>query len=349
VDFLVKRDNLHERKFVEEPVPELEAGEALLEVDAFALTSNNVTYGVLGDALSYWSLFPAPDGWGRIPVWGFADVAASTHDGLPAGTRVFGYLPPSTHVVVSPGAADEQRFVDASPHRAELAAVYNTYVRVDADPAYDARHEDQQMLLRPLFGTGHLIVADLADNEFFGADAVLVSSASSKTALGTAFLLSRRGGLDVIGLTSPKRVGFVEGLGVYDRVAPYRKVGSLARERAVYVDISGDPEVRAAVHHHYGETLAHSMMVGATHWDRASMAPAELPGPQPAFFFAPDVLKRGRGAGGAESLRAAFEWAAGWLRVVHGRGPDSVERAYLELLDGDIDPSTGHVLSLRAS
>jgi hypothetical protein len=348
MDFLVKRDDLHERRFVEEPAPELEAGQALLEVDAFALTSNNLTYAVLGDALSYWSLFPAPGGWGRIPVWGFADVVASKHDALESGARFFGYLPPSTHLMVAPGPADERGFVDSSPHRAERAAVYNTYVRVDSDPAYDPRHEDQQMLLRPLFGTGHLLDADLADSAFFGAGAVVLSSASSKTALGTAFLLSRRDGPDVIGLTSPGRVGFVEGLGVYDRVVPYGEIDSLPRDRAVYVDVSGNPEVRATVHHHFGEALAHSMIVGATHWDRASADPKELPGPDPSFFFAPDVIERRGGMGGGESLRAAFEWSAGWLRIVHGRGPEAVERAYLELLDGDIDPATGHVLSLRA-
>jgi hypothetical protein len=217
---------------------------------------------------------------------------------------------------------------------------------VDADPAYDPGREDQQMLLRPLFGTGYLLDAELADNDFFGADAVVVSSASSKTALGMAFLLSRRDGPEVIGLTSPRRVGFVEGVGVYDRTVPYGEVASLPAARAVYVDISGDPEVRAAVHGHYGESLAHSIMVGATHWDRVGAAPDAPPGPEPAFFFAPDVLER-RGTGGGDAMRAAFEWSAGWLQVVHGRGPEAVERAYLELLDGEIDPATGHVLSLR--
>ena len=350
MDFVVKRDDLRQCRFVDAPSPQLEPGQALLEVDSFALTSNNVTYAVMGDAMSYWSLFPALDGWGRVPVWGFADVAASTHDALAEGTRVYGYLPPSTHLVVTPDPADERGFVDSAPHRVNMADVYNSYVRVDADPGYDPRREDQQMLLRPLFGTAFLLDAHLAEKDFFGAGTVVVSSASSKTALGTAFLLARRGGLEVIGLTSAERVGFVEGVGVYDGVVPYADVASLPRDTAVYVDISGDAGVRATVHEHYGEALAHSLIVGVTHWDRRDAGPDPLPGPQPSLFFAPDVIERhgGLDGGAAEAVRAAVDWSAGWLQVVHGNGPEAVERVYRELLDGAIDPSVGHVLSLRS-
>ncbi|MHA5659511.1 DUF2855 family protein, partial [Pseudomonas aeruginosa] len=55
------------------PAPEaLAEGQALLAVDEFALTANNVTYAALGDALRYWEFFPAGEGLGIVPVWGFA-------------------------------------------------------------------------------------------------------------------------------------------------------------------------------------------------------------------------------------------------------------------------------------
>ena len=81
-------------------------------------------------------------------------------------------------------------FRDAAPHRAELHAVYNQYLRCSADPFYTPGSEDVQALLRPLFITSWLIDDFLADNDFFGADTLLLSSASSKTAYGTAFQLS---------------------------------------------------------------------------------------------------------------------------------------------------------------
>jgi Protein of unknown function (DUF2855) len=77
VDFLVAKDDLHRCRFLDGDPPELEAGQAQLRVASFGLTSNNITYAMFGEAMSYWSFFPAEDGWGRVPVWGFAEVSAS--------------------------------------------------------------------------------------------------------------------------------------------------------------------------------------------------------------------------------------------------------------------------------
>jgi Protein of unknown function (DUF2855) len=352
MDFLVKRDDLHQCQVVDSEPPGLEPGQALLEVSAFGLTANNVTYAVLGDAMSYWDFFPARDGWGRIPVWGFAGVAAPGDGELREGARIFGYLPLSTHLVVRPERVDERGFVDASSHRAELPAAYNSYALTDADPMYDPAHEDEQMLLGPLFFTSFLIDDFLEDSGFFDAGTAVLSSASSKTALALAFLLDRREGVEVIGLTSPRNVDFVEGSGVYDRVVPYEEVDSLPPARAIYVDMSGDAGVRAAVHGHYGDSLAHSSVVGMTHHDQLGGTEG-LPGPRPTLFFAPDRVAKRRQDWGrdglegriAEAWRPFVEWTGGWLKVVHARGPESVQSAYLELLDGRIDPSTAHVLS----
>src|SRR5436190_9087362 len=121
-DFLVKRDDLREHRIAESEMAEVEPGQALLRVDSFGLTANNVTYAVMGEAMSYWNFFPAEDGWGRVPMWGFCEVERSEADGVEAGTRLYGYLPPSSHLVVAPERADERGFVDASPHRASLPA-----------------------------------------------------------------------------------------------------------------------------------------------------------------------------------------------------------------------------------
>jgi Protein of unknown function (DUF2855) len=356
MDFEVERANVRECRVTEEEPPDLDPGQALLRVDAFALTTNNVTYAVMGDALRYWDFFPTRDGatWGRIPVWGYADVIATTNDEVPPGTRVYGYLPMSTHLVVAPGRVEPQGFVDASPHRAGLPGAYNSYQRVEADPSHDPAFEDHRMLLFPLFFTSFLIDDFLEDNGFFGADAVVVSSASSKTAISTAFLLDQRKELEVIGLTSARNREFVESLGVYDRVVTYDDVDQLGETRAAFVDIAGDAAVRASAHNAYGDRLAHSMMVGATHWDEPSGAPGDLPGTAPSFFFAPDqITKRTKDWGRAglgdrvgEAWRRYVEFSDGWLRIRHGYGPDAVEQAYLELVDGRSDPATGHVLSM---
>ncbi|MGH2992560.1 MAG: DUF2855 family protein [Solirubrobacterales bacterium] len=353
MDFLVKRDNLHECRVEESAASELVPGQARLGVSAFGFTSNNVTYAVFGEAMSYWDFFPAEDGWGRLPAWGFAEVVETASDEVGEGTRVFGYLPMSSELVVAP-ARGGGGFVDASPHRSELPPAYNGYRDVATDPAYDARHEDEHMLFFPLFYTSFLIDDFLADSDSFGAEAIVLSSASSKTALGVAFLLARREGIEVIGLTSAANTGFVEGLGYYDRVLTYDAVDSLPAGRAVYVDMSGNGTVREAVHRHYGDRLAHSAVVGDTHWDNTEGGGGELPGAPPTFFFAPDRITVRTKEWGTDGLEARFREAwrpfvedtGRWLEVVHGEGPEAVERVYRELLEGRTDPSVGHVLSL---
>ena len=180
---------------------------------------------------------------------------------------------------------------------------------------------------------------------FFGADTVVLSSASSKTAVIAAYLLAQREDIEVLGLTSAGNREFVEGLGIYAATASYDEIPTLPGETAVYVDMSGDGGVRAAVHERYGDRLAHSAVVGATHWDKmAAQEEGELAGPKPAFFFAPDRIRKRGADWGTESLDARVadawhpfaEWASGWLQVIPVEGEDGIRSAYLALLDGEI-------------
>lgn len=352
MDFLIARDDLHRCRAADTEAAELEPGQARLAVSAFGLSANNVTYAKFGDAMAYWNFFPAEPGWGRVPVWGFADVAESTHPGVTTGARIYGYLPPSSELVVTPDRADGAGFVDATPHRAALPAAYNSYSAVAGDPSYASEHEDLQMLLRPLFFTSFLLDDFLADRELLDG-AVVLSSASSKTASGLAFLLAQRADAEVVGLTSGRSTEFVESLGVYDRVVAYDDLAALPGGRAAYVDMSGDAAVREAVHAHYGDDLLHDAVVGATHHDRMAGSSDPLPGPAPELFFAPDRVRQRTTDWGADVLqqrladawRPYAEWTTGWLDVVHGKGPEAIERAWLDLLDGRVDPATAHVLA----
>jgi uncharacterized protein DUF2855 len=353
-DFLVKRDDLRQCRIAESALPELEPGEALLRVERFGMTANNVTYAVMGEAMSYWDFFPAADGWGRVPVWGFGTVERSEADGVEAGTRIYGYLPPSTHLVVAPVDADPSGFVDGSPQRAGLPSAYHRYLATAGDPFYRAETEDIQMLLRPLFFTSFLIDDQLDDEGLTERGPIVLSSASSKTAIAAAFLLSQRQDVELVGLTSPGSVEFVAGLGIYDRTLGYDAIDSLERGPATYADFSGDGAIRQAVHSHFGEALIHSMAVGVTHWEDFGAGEDELPGPGPTLFFAPSrVTKRARDWGRAEletRVAAAWhpfcEWTAGWLETIPNERFEGVRSAYLDVLEGRVDPRTAHVISL---
>jgi hypothetical protein len=353
-DFQVKRDDLRQCRIVDSKPPELEPGQALLRVDTFGMTANNVTYGVFGEAMSYWDFFPAEEGWGRIPVWGFAEVERSEAAGVEPGTRVYGYLPPSSHLLVTPASVDPAGFVDGSPHREALPSAYHRYLVTAEDSFYRPDTEAMQMLLRPLFFTSFLIDDLLADEGLASRGPVVISSASSKTAIAAAFMLAQRQEVELIGLTSPRSAEFVAGLGIYGRTVAYDAIDLLERGPAVFVDIAGDGNVRQAVHSHYGDELAYSMAVGMTHWEELGSGAGELAGPTPAFFFAPDrVVKRSSDWGRvgleekvAEAWHPFCEWIGAWLEPIPGQGFEAVRDAYLDVLEGRVGPSRAHVLSL---
>ena len=192
MDFELNRKDLHDSRFVNGEPPSLADGEALLRVESFGLTANNITYAVFGDAMNYWAFFPASDpGWGKLNVWGYAHVEETRHSGVPQGLRVYGYLPCASHLVVAPARINEKGFFDAAAHRANLPSAYQGYRDVETDPVYSADREAEHILFFPLFFTSFLIDDFLADENFFGADTIVISSASSKTAIIAAYLLAQ--------------------------------------------------------------------------------------------------------------------------------------------------------------
>jgi hypothetical protein len=352
--FQVARDDLSKTRFVSESIGALQPGEVLLKVDSFAFTANNITYAETGVVLKYWQFFPAPEGWGVIPVWGFADVVESRHDALAPGERLFGYWPMATHAVLMPDRVDAGTVVDGTPHRRELPVTYNIYQRTSGTgPLYDKRYEDMQSIFVPLFGTAFLLDDFLAEQKFFGAKAVVIASASAKTGFSLAHLLHQRGEIETVGLTSSGNRAFVEGLGCYDRVLMYDEIGKLPTRPAVLVDFAGNGKVRVAVHEHLGDNLKYSCAVGMSHRDLHPPGKG-LPGPKPVFFFAPEYRRQRIEALGRDAYNAHFgkTWnaflpsAGRWLKATRSSGRDAVERVYLDTLNGKVSPDRGNILSL---
>jgi len=356
--FLIRKDQLSQTELRTLPDAPLAEGQVRLRVDRFALTSNNITYAAFGDAMNYWGFYPTgQDGWGIIPVWGFATVTQSLHPGVAVGEKLYGYYPMASSVVLQPTKLNAQSFVDGAEHRAALHPVYNQYMRTSMDPYYTADTEDIQALLRPLFITSWLIDDFFADNQFFGANTAILSSASSKTAYGTAFQLKQREGVEVIGLTSAANVAFCESLGCYHHVLTYEQLGQLAADTAcVYVDFAGNAQLRKDIHNRFTD-LKYSCSIGGTHVEHLGSG-KDLAGPRPVLFFAPAQIKKRIGDwGGAEfGKRMVLAWNAftqavseanpPWLQVDQRQGAEAVSKVYKQVLGGRGDPRVGHMLSL---
>ncbi len=345
----INKKDIRTTELVDVPQAPLATGAARLKLDLFALTSNNVTYAAMGEGLlGYWDFFPAPEGWGKVPVWGFATVTDSNSPDIAAGARYYGYYPLAETLDVIPRKT-ATGFVDTAPHRAAKAALYNVYTDVSADPSYDANYEPEQTLFRPLYGTGWW-AADFIKQG--AAKTVLLSSASSKTALATAHQLRQLGGAELVGLTSPGNESYVRESGLYHRVVLYNEAGALKADApATYVDYLGRAELNATVHRTLGDALTRSIIIGLTDW--ASERGGEpLPGPKPEFFFVPtyaaERLKADPSLGAAmvRDLRAFYEASRALVSAQRVRGASAVQAAWTRLVAGDVPPRDGLVGAL---
>lgn len=287
-DFVVDRRDLRCRAVHDAPpISDVVVGEVLIRVDAFALTANNLTYAATGDRFGYWSLFPASDGWGRIPAWGVGTVVLSGCPDVEVGERFAGMVPMSTHFVALPRST-RQGIVDLAAHRAQANPVYNRYTRVTGGSDDDLQRDSA---LRPAYILSFVLAHHLRASNWLGATRLLVTSASSKASLGLAHALASAD-VPVVGLTSPHHRALVHATGLYDDVAIYDRISELpTASRSVLIDVTGNPAIRDAVRSHLGASLVETVHVGQTDWDQPEdrlLGAAD----GAAAFFAPTTIQQ---------------------------------------------------------
>lgn len=345
-DFLIDKGDLRNAEWREVARPVVGDGQVLVQVDRFAFTANNVTYALYGDRMGYWKFYPGPEGLGKPPVWGFATIAESRVSGMRPGERIYGLLPISSHCVLSPGGLQPHEFEDVSPWRGPLAAPYNRYLRIGEDPNFAPAFEAVQAIFRPLYSTSFLIADFLEDHGTFGAENIVISSASSKTSLGLGFALKNSSsGRRSLGLTSHRNQAFVRETGYFDEVMTYDQAGALPQRPSVYVDMAGGATLRSTVHHRLGELLVHSCAVGGTQWEDPGRA-SGLPGAKPTLFFAPARVEKRRADWGVEGFEkhyggswgAFLQSASSWLEELEFRGRSAVQDLYSKVVEGEMEP-----------
>lgn len=350
----VKRSAITQTRIADAALAPLGDGEVRLKIESFSVTANNVTYAVAGDTFGYWNFFPGEGDWGVVPMWGHAVIAESRCPDLMVGERVYGYLPMAESLDVLPEKVSPGGFTDAAAHRLPMSPVYNQYSRLNADPEHDPAREGERMIFGPLFKTGFLIESFLRREGWFGAEVLICTSASSKTAMATASVARGNSpGIKRIGLTSPGNVEFVRRGGFYDEVLSYDQIEQLPPAASVLIDFAGNARVIRAVHTALRDHLSYSCRVGATHvGEGTGKDNGPLPGPTPTMFFAPHHAVALIQELGPKAFGEAV--AASWIRFVgevdeavtidQRSGLDAAAEAYVATAEGRADPSVGIVI-----
>jgi hypothetical protein len=331
---------------------QLQTDEVLLQVDSFGFSANNITYAIFGEKMAYWGFFPAAEGWGIVPVWGFATVLASNHAEVKVGEKVFGYLPMASHLVIQAGKNAAHGFYDIHAKRKSISPVYDYYQRCAVDPGYRADKEAWQLNYRPLFLTSFVLddyVGEALQQMHAQGTAIgqiVLTSASSKTAYGAAHLLMKHRverGLDyqVVGLTSPNNVAFTDQLGCYDEVLAYSDTTALSADTGTWVlDFSGNKTLLLNLQQSLHAKL---LLIGSTDVEAQHDKPqGQL---HSEFFFAPSQVKKRSAEWGQEGF--ALRYAKAWqgfnqlieqhISEAHYRGAASIETMYKHALAGQLN------------
>jgi len=353
--FEVNRQAFDEWRGAEQATTALAEGEVRVAIDFFAFTANNLTYAVAGDFLGYWNFFPVvpDDGYGVIPVWGFADVVESRCNEVMVGERLYGYFQPSGELVIAPTNVSAGSLIDGTAHRRSLPPLYNQYQRI-AKGQGEGLAGRLQALLGPLYMTGYAIADQLAVNQYYGAEQVAVVSASSKTSIGLAEALAEdHQSPRVVGLTSSQNVTFVEGLGIYDRVVAYDAIDSLSVLATVVVDMAGNGETAQRLRRHFTGLLNYYMSVGLTHWDKAAVSAGAPQEPHEMFFAPTYMVERTKALAPGEfnrRLQAFLERssakAATWLVLNEVDSVEALGVRYTDICAGIMNPSEGIICKL---
>ena len=120
---LVNRSNFADVALVNTNNNALEEGFIRVSIGPWALTSNNITYMAVGEQIGYWKFFEPKDygiemtGFGRMPVWGYAEVIESNCADVTIGTLLYGFFPIAQTFDMKPIKLTPLGFQDGNDHR----------------------------------------------------------------------------------------------------------------------------------------------------------------------------------------------------------------------------------------
>jgi len=386
------RKDKAETVVLHDTLPALERDEIRMRVDRVGLSANNMFYAQMGEApfLKFFAVYPVPQRpeLANVPAWGVATIVESNHRDFAVGEQYRGFLH-MTNVVQMKARRTADGFVAYGGNRDKLNKAYNGFVKVNdsktSPSGVTGSRAELATIVMPGALSGFLLCELLRSHGFYGGNSVVLTSASSKLSLATAFLLKHEraaGKLGrIIGYSSKNNVEFVRSTGLFDDVLTYEQdLPSDPTLKPVFIDVAGD----ATIYRRIQKRLAKGLAVGGTHTKaKASTFTAFSPSsilklvgsmlaPPPVakwldkhlnptleMFFAPTVMSEliarwGRSEFDEKCDAALLSFvdaalAHAWIKIVRAESPAAIQSEYRRIVEGSVPPSEAIILSLARS
>jgi len=385
------RKNKAQTVVLHDELPALERDEIRMSVDKVGLSANNMFYAQMGEApfLKFFAVYPVPhrQDLANVPAWGTATIIASAHADFQVGEQYRGFLH-ITDVVQMKAKRTPEGFVAYGGNRDKLNKAYNGFIKVKDTKSSPFQGTGSKADLATVAAPGALSAFLLCElmrmNAFYGGNSIVLTSASSKLSLATAFLLKaeRADGTikRVVGYSSPSHVAFVRSTGSFDEVLTYdQDLPADESLKPVLIDVAGD----ARIYRRLQKRLAKGLAVGGTHSSAKSstfaafgpsgilklvgsmLAPPAVGQwldkrvhPRLEMFFAPTVLTQLAARWGrsvldekCDAALASFVDAAlenHWITVVRAETLPAIQAEYQRIVEATVPPSEAIILSLAA-
>jgi hypothetical protein len=212
-----------------------------------------------------------------------------------------------------------------------------------------------------------------------GADLILISSASSKTAFCLAYCVQKRiarkgipSSTKIVGLTSEGNIKFTQGLGLYHEVLTYDQLNPSSipsGQKGIFIDLTGNPKLQVQILSDFKSTFVAAVNLGVTtltpdadteplnDWSKGTAFGDAKPSTGPVRmepFFMPEWLAcRRQQFSISEITSVQMEaWSnlmrdcKDWVKIERVFGGEAVQAVYNGAVKGGLGPETGYILSL---
>merc|ERR1719188_1654307 len=224
--------------------------------------------------------------------------------------------------------------------------------------ASDAHLEDWKAVTKELYTMAFYMDEQLlVDTGMFNS--VLISCASSKTALALAYCLRMRDMRCVAGLTSQEHLEFVKSTDLYHEVYTYDNLSSLSSQnQIVYMDFKCDEALREEIGQMLGTNLMYTLKIGPSVFQKKAKDQMfeKRHGKQAVFDEASwrerrkmvaEVTKTDRNDRLKYSQTAFIERLQRSVKLRHVSGSEAFAQMYERVYCNESSPAEAHVCSLH--